>query len=164
MLGIGRKRERDETDRATVDRRSGADRRNRHRLRFPERRSGFDRRDRNGQGFQAAYNRSLRRIRRNSLTFWTMLATIVVFNFLDLMLTFRALDRGAEEANPIMRTLFWTDPLAAALVKLGVVAAVVLFLQRLRRYRDALSLLFLLLVGFTALMFYHAAFALRWVG
>lgn len=147
-----------------VERRSGRDRRRRYSLRFPDRRKGFDRRDASATGLRGLYRRSLLRIRRDSLTFWVMLATIVVFNFLDLMLTLRALDRGAEEANPVMRALFWTNPLAAALVKLGVVAAVVLLLQRLRDYRDALSLVFLLLVGFTALMFYHAAFAIGWIG
>jgi hypothetical protein len=93
-----------------------------------------------------------------------VLATIVVFNFIDLMLTVRALDRGAEEANPVMRNLFWAHPLTAALVKLGVVAVVVLMLQRLRRYRSALSVSLFLLVGFTMLMFYHAGFALGWIG
>jgi hypothetical protein len=93
-----------------------------------------------------------------------VLATIVVFNFLDLMLTVMALDRGAVEANPVMRNLFFESPVVAALVKLGIVGAVVLMLQRMRRYRAALQFSLLLLVGFTALMFYHAGFALGWVG
>jgi hypothetical protein len=146
------------------DRRSGQDRRQRRQPRLRERRSGFDRRHQNGKGLDAAYYRSLQRLRRNSLTFWTALATIVVFNFLDLMLTLRALDRGAHEANPVMRALFWTDPIVATLIKLGTVAAVVLGLQRVRRYRDALSVTLFLLVGFTALMFYHAGFALGIIG
>lgn len=146
------------------DRRSGRDRRRRYAPRWPERRGGFDRRDRNGRGIDAAYARALYRFGRDRVTFWTALATIVVFNFLDLMLTFRALDRGAEEANPIMRTLFWTHPLTASLVKLAIVAAVVLMLQRMRRFRSALSVTLFLLVGFTALMLYHAAFAVGWIG
>lgn len=146
------------------DQRSGRDRRRRFSTRYPERRSGFDRRDANGRGLGAAYHRALRRIGRDSVTFWTVLATIVVFNFLDLMLTLRALDRGAHEANPVMRALFWSHPMTATLVKLGVVAAVVLLLQRLRRYRDALSFAVILLVGFTALMLYHAGFAVGWIG
>lgn len=155
----------DQTDaKIREDRRSGRDRRRAGGFRFRERRSGFDRRHQNGSGVDAAYSRSLQSLRSNPLTFWTTLATIVVFNFLDLMLTLRALDRGAEEANPVMRTLFWTHPVTATLVKLGVVAAVVLVLQRMRRYRDALSVTLFLLVGFTLLMFYHAAFAVGWVG
>ena len=145
------------------DRRSGGNRRKIWSPRARERRSGFDRRE-GGRGPGAAYRRALQRFGRDSLAFWTVLATIVVFNFLDLMLTVRALDSGAEEANPVMRTLFWTHPLTAALVKLGVVAAVVLMLQRLRRFRSALSVTFALLIGFTALMFYHAAFAVGWMG
>ena len=101
---------------------------------------------------------------RDTVRFWTVLATIVVFNFLDLMLTSRALNRGAIEGNPVMRSLFWNDPVVAALVKIGVVAAVVLALQRMRRFRRALELSLVLLVGFTALMFYHALFAIGWVG
>jgi hypothetical protein len=111
-----------------------------------------------------AYRRALERFSRDSLAFWTALATIVVFNFLDLVLTVRALDRGAVEANPVMRSLFWTHPLTAALVKLGVVATVVLMLQSMRYYRSALSVTLFLLVGFTALMFYHAGFAIGWIG
>jgi hypothetical protein len=106
----------------------------------------------------------LQRYGRDSLTFWTVLATIVVFNFLDLILTVRAINDGAQEANPVMRVLFWTEPVIAAVVKIGIVAAVVLMLQRLRRYRQALTVSLVLLVGFTALMFYHAGFALRLIG
>ena len=145
-------------------RRSETNRRRRYRLRLRERRSGFDRRAVGSNRPSARYQRALLRIRRDSVTFWTVLATIVVFNFVDLMLTVRALDRGANEANPVMRTLFWTHPLTAALVKLGVVGAVVLMLQRMRRYRGALSVSLALLVGFTALMFYHALFAIGWIG
>ena len=140
------------------------DRRRRSSVRFPERRHGFDRRDRTSRGPGAAYRRALDRFRDDSVAFWTVLATIVVFNFLDLMLTLSALDRGAVEANPVMRALFWTHPLTATLVKLGVVAVVVLMLQRMRPFRSALEVTFALLVGFTALMFYHAGFALGWIG
>lgn len=101
---------------------------------------------------------------RDHLQFWTVLATIVVFNFLDLALTIEALNDGAIEANPVMRVLFFTEPVIAAIVKLGVVAIVVLTLLRLRRFRAALELAFMLLVVFTALMFYHAGFALGWIG
>ena len=147
-----------------TDRRAREDRRRRYRPRIRERRSGFDRRAKTTTGARAAYNRMLMTYGRDSVRFWTVLATIVVFNFLDLMLTSRALNRGAIEANPVMRNLFWTHPVVAALVKVGVVAAVVLALQRMRRYRQALELSLVLLVGFTALMFYHAAFAAGWVG
>ncbi len=146
------------------ERRSRDDRRETYSLKYREQRSGFDRRESHSRGPSAAYRRALKRFGRDSVAFWTVLATIVVFNFLDLVLTVRALNSGAEEANPIMRTLFWSHPLTAALVKLGVVAAVVLMLQRLRRFRRALSVTFTLLVGFTALMFYHAAFAVGWLG
>lgn len=151
-------------DREHRDRRSTPDRRVRYRPHLPERRSGFDRRDAAAKGLAAAYRRAVLRFGRDSLAFWTVLATIVVFNFLDLMLTLRAIDRGAEEANPVMRWLFWSQPMTAALVKLGVVGAVVLMLQRLRRYRSALSVALFLLVGFTALMFYHVGFAVGWIG
>lgn len=113
---------------------------------------------------RGAYGRMLVAYGRDSVRFWTVLATIVVFNFLDLILTIRALNRGAVEVNPVMRALFWTHPVTAAVVKLGVVAAVVLMIQRLRRFRRALEVSLILLVGFTALMLYHAGFAIGWLG
>ena len=63
-----------------------------------------------------------------------------------------------------MRALFWTHPLTATLVKLGVVGFVVLMLLRMRSFRSALEVALALLIGFTALMFYHAGFALGWIG
>lgn len=152
------------TDGRPTERRSGRDRRRRYRPRLRERRSGFHRRAADRRGLSGAYERMLLAYGKNTLRYWTVLATIVVFNFLDLMLTLRALDRGAIEGNPVMRRLFWSNPMAAALVKLGVVAAVVLALDRMRRYRRALELSLLLLVGFTALTLYHAGFALGWIG
>ena len=149
----------------TRDRRAAAaDRRRRRELRLRERRSGFERRSVDSSGLRLAYDRALVVYRADSVRFWTVLATIVVFNFLDLMLTIRSLDRGAIELNPVMRTLFWTHPVIAAVVKLGIVGAVALMLQRMRRYRRALEVSLVLLVGFTVLMFYHAAFAVGWVG
>jgi hypothetical protein len=144
------------------ERRSGRDRR--RRFRFREQRSGFDRRDLGDKGLRGAYTRALHAYGRDAVRFWTVLATIVVFNFLDLVLTVRALNAGAIEVNPVMRTLFWTHPVTAAVTKLGIVAVVVLMLQRMRRFRRALEVSLVLLMGFTALMFYHALFAVGWVG
>lgn len=154
----------DETTTGSPERRSGTERRRRRRFRFPERRSGFDRRRSDQNALRDSYVRELRKLQGDHLQFWTVLATIVTFNFLDLVLTLEALDDGAVEANPVMRVLFWTEPVAAAIVKLGVVAVVVVVLLRLRRHRAALELALILLVVFTALMFYHAGFALGWIG
>ena len=148
----------------TTDRREDQDRRVRFKARLFERHTGFERRQNGQTGPRAAYYRALQQYGRDSVRFWTVLATIIVFNFVDLMLTVDALAQGAEEANPIMRSLFWAHPVTAAVVKVGVVAAVVLALQRMRRYRAALELALLMLVGFTLLMFYHAAFAIGWIG
>ena len=148
----------------TTDRRSESDRRLRFRSRLRERRSGFERREIGQKGPRAAYYRALKQYGGDSVRFWTVLATIVVFNFIDLMLTIDALGRGAVEANPVMRSLFWAHPLTAALVKIGVVAAVVLFLQRMRRYRAALELAFIMLIGFTARRGYHSAVAIGGLG
>ena len=106
----------------------------------------------------------LRTYQANAFQLWLVLATIVVFNFLDLMLTIRALDRGAQEANPVMRSLISFHPVTAAVVKLGVVAVVVLIIQRMRRYRRALELSLALLAGFTTLIVYQAAFAVGLAG
>ena len=86
----------------TRDRRAAAaDRRRRRELRLRERRSGFERRSVDSSGLRLAYDRALVVYRADSVRFWTVLATIVVFNFLDLMLTIRSLDRGAIALNPL---------------------------------------------------------------
>lgn len=144
----------------TYDTSRGTDRRIRRRpLYFPERRAGFERRDRHG--WRGAYQDGLRTYRDNPTTFLLVLATIVVFNYIDYQLTVRVIAQGGVELNPVMARLFALGPVAAATAKLGAVGASVLVLLSLRRYRRTLEASLLLLVGYTALMFYHAGLAIQ---
>ena len=128
-------------------------------LHFPERRTGFDRRRR--PGWRGRYQSDLRRYAERPRTILLVLATIVVFNFMDLVLTLRVLDAGGTELNPLMASLFSIGPHAAAVVKLGLVGGAVLVLLALRRYRRALELSLLVLVAFSLLMIYHVILAVR---
>ncbi len=103
----------------------------------------------------------MRKYRENKSTFLLVLATIIVFNYVDYLLTIRVLRAGGQELNPIMARLFEISPVVAATAKLGTVGAAVLVLLMLRRYRRTLEASLVLLLAFTALMFYHAALAIR---
>ena len=96
----------------------GPDRRvRRSRLRFPERRSGFDRRVGAGTGWRGLWEASMRQYRENKSTFLLVLATIIVFNYVDYLLTVRVLRAGGAELNPIMARLFEISPVVAATAK-----------------------------------------------
>ncbi|MDJ0923797.1 MAG: DUF5658 family protein [Acidimicrobiia bacterium] len=143
-------------------RRSARDRRvQRAPFHFPERRSGFDRRAGTDTGWRGLWDASMRKYRENKSTFLLVLATIIVFNYVDYLLTIRVLRAGGQELNPIMARLFEISPVVAATAKLGTVGAAVLVLLMLRRYRRTLEASLVLLLAFTALMFYHAALAIR---
>jgi hypothetical protein len=138
------------------------DRRQRHTaFYFPERRTGFDRRRSYQSAWRRHYDASLRRLRDSPTMFPLVLATIVVLNYVDYTLTVRVLRAGGAELNPLMALLFETDPVIAAVAKFGSVGAVVLVLLLLRRYRRTLETSLVLLVGFSALTFYHAVVAIE---
>ena len=90
-----------------------------------------------------------------------VLATIVVFNYIDVLLTMRALELGATEANPIMAWLFEVSPAVAATVKLGISGVVVLILLALGRYRRVLEASLVIMWAYAALMVYHVIIAIR---
>lgn len=103
----------------------------------------------------------MRKYRDNRLSFLLVLATIIVFNYVDYLLTVRVLRAGGAELNPLMARLFEISPVVAATAKMGVVGAAALILMLLSRYRRTLEASLILLLAFTALMFYHAALAIR---
>ncbi len=98
------------------------------------------------------------------MRFLLVLATIVVFNYIDYQLTVRVLEAGGAELNPIMARLFDISPVVAAAAKLGAVGAVAVVLLLLRRYRRTLEVSLILLMAYTALMFYHASLAIQIAG
>lgn len=103
----------------------------------------------------------MRRYRDNRQTFLLVLATIIVFNYVDYLLTVQVLRAGGTELNPVMARLFEIGPAVAAVAKMGAVGAAVLILMLLSRYRRTLEASLILLLAFTALMFYHAALAVQ---
>jgi hypothetical protein len=130
---------------------------------FPERRTGFDRRHPGAEGWRGYYDATLRSYRTNETRFLLVLATIVVFNYVDYLLTVRVLRAGGAELNPVMVWAFEIGPTFAAVAKLGTVGVAVVILLMLRRYRRTLEASLVLLVIYTALMFYHAALAVRFL-
>ena len=128
------------------DRRRESDRRRRASFRFPDRRTGFDRRS--SGGLLAWY-------RDRPALIAASLATIVALNIADYALTVQALERGAQEANPIMAALFAQDPTVALAFKLFTAIAVVLVIWQLRRYRKILGVSLLAVGGFGLLVVYQ---------
>ena len=143
----------------SMRRRSRERRATRAPLRLPERRTGFDRRD--PPGWRGRYQAELRQFGSSTLAFPLVVATIVVFNFIDYIMTIRVLGAGGLELNPIMQRLFEMGMGTAALVKLLTAGVVALVLLALRRYRRTLEVSLLVLLGYSALTFYHAYLAMR---
>jgi hypothetical protein len=138
-----------------AENRSGDDRRRRHRLVYPDRRSGFDRRVPQGRGVGAAYSRMLLAYRRRPVAIFLVLALVTVLNLADLLLTQRALVRGATEVNPIMRFLFDLHPVWAGVVKVSIGMIVVEVIWVFRHHRSALVLSLFTAFGMAALFIYH---------
>jgi len=134
-------------------------RRRRDPLYFPERRTGFDRRT--PAGWRGRYLSDLREMAGSRITLPLVLATIVVLNLMDYLLTLRILALGGIEANPIMARLFDMGLETAALAKLGIVGIAVIVLLALRRYRRTLELSLILLLAYSVLMLYHIMLLIR---
>jgi hypothetical protein len=129
------------TERRATERRTA-----RARLRYPERRTGFD-----------------RRIPHSAITWYrdhpeviaAALIGVVVLNVSDLLLTLRALDRAATEANPLLAVLFDYNPAVAGAFKLLAGLGVVLVIWRMRRYRRILELSLVALALFGVVLAYQ---------
>jgi hypothetical protein len=135
--------------------RRAVDRRVRRRWVWRERRTGFDRRYRPASRIGVAWSEALVYLRDNPLALVAMLALANLFSVLDLMFTLWALDHGAVEANPLMRTLLDGHPIAAVFVKIGLVAGVSVVVFLMRRYRLMLKVAILALVLFALIVIYH---------
>ena len=87
----------------------------------------------------------------------SVVVAIAVLNAADLVLTVRALERGALEVNPIMAAMLSGSPAVAAFFKLGIGGGVAAGLWSLRRYRQALAASLGVLAGMSVLFLYHLA-------
>ena len=114
---------------------------------FPERRTGFDRR----------LGGPLTWYRDRPAAIAIVLAVVGVLNILDLSLTDVILSRGGAEANPIMSALLEADPVLAALVKLGLTAAVISVIWWMRRYRYILAVSLVALAAYSGLVVYQVS-------
>ena len=128
--------------------------RRRHRLSFVlhERRTGFDRRRSSRTGWWTSL---LLYIREHPTILVIALLGLNVMNALDMMLTLRATDLGANEANPIIRALLGTGVPLAFAVKLLVVALASLAIWRLKRYRAGLMAGVIVAAAYATVVVYH---------
>lgn len=115
-------------------------------FRYAERRTGFDRRAMDG---------AIAWYRDRPQFIAAALVAVVLLNLADFLLTVRALERGASEANPVMAALFEASPALAGSIKLLLGLAVVLVIWRMRRYRRILQISLLALAGFSAVLAYQ---------
>ena len=94
---------------------------------------------------------------------WLALAILIVmFSCADALLTLALIERGAYEANPLMRPLVEGSALAFTLVKVGLTGGGVVLLTLLARTRlfgrlPAGLLLYVLLAAYGALLLYESS-------
>lgn len=115
------------------------ERRRRAGFRLHERRTGFDRRGKQSNGPGGLYRSFLVRLREDARLLAVLLGLINILNLADLSLTLVALERGGQEANPVLAPLFSFSPYAAAAFKAAMVLAVSLVVWDGRRYRRLLE-------------------------
>ena len=124
-------------------------------FRLRERRTGFDRRDPSRGPHW--YTQLLRGLRCHPQALFVLLVAVNLLNLADFALTLDALQKGAAEANPVMRGLFAQSPVFAGFFKISVVAGVSLVIWRLRRFRRPLEAGVLALFLFGLVIAYHIA-------
>ena len=137
---------------AVLERRLSEDRRRTgSSFRYPERRTGFDRR----AMASSWWMRMLDAYRRRPALIASSVGLIAVLSVADLLLTWRLLDLGATEVNPVMASLYDGGLAGAAILKGVVTAAVAAGIVVLRRYRRVLELSIVLVAGLAVLVGYE---------
>jgi len=139
----------------------GPDRRRTHRIVIHERRSGFERRTRHRAAWVVAFDALLAYFRDHPAALIALLALANLLSALDLALTLTLLRLGAAEGNPVMRYLFHGNPVQAAFVKCGLIAAASLAIWTLRRNRAALEAALFLVGLYYAVVIYEIAGLVR---
>lgn len=93
---------------------------------------------------------------------WTLASALVIlliiFNFLDSILTMRALSMGIEEANPVMAGLFNVSTPAAVLTKSVIVGVGALALWRISHVALAFKGLAVVAACYGGVVAYHLFF------
>jgi hypothetical protein len=140
-----------------LDRRTQRDRRSRRTAaRFPERRTGFDRRtDPSAGRVRVAYLEWIRRLSQSPERAAVLMISIVALNVADVAFTFRALDRGLQEVNPVMAGLLDAGHGVAAFVKIGVSVALASAGWWFRRFRRVIEVGLLVAALMSLVVLYH---------
>lgn len=108
---------------------------------------------------KAGYRSMICAYRHNPRALLLVLAIIVTANLADLVLTQRALAFGAVEVNPLMASLFDSNPVFAAVFKLEIGLGIAVLIWALRRYRAMLEFSLVLAGAFGVLIAYHLSLA-----
>lgn len=123
---------------------------------FPERRMGFDRRTGPSAGrARVAYLGWIRRLSESPERAALLMISIVALNIADVAFTFRALDRGLQEVNPVMAGLLDAGHGVAAFVKIGVPVALAAAGWWLRRFRRVIEVALLVVTLMSVVILYH---------
>ncbi len=145
------------TSEKDLDRSTQTDRRARKTtFHVPERRTGFDRRtDPSAGRARVAYLGWIRQLSESPERAALLMISIVVLNIADVAFTFRALDRGLRELNPVMAGLLDAGHGVAALVKIGVLAALAAAGWWFRRFRRVIEVALLVVALMSVVVLYH---------
>jgi len=84
-----------------------------------------------------------------------LMTAIVVLSIADMAFTFRALDRGLQEVNPVMAGLLDASHGVAAFVKIGVSVALAAAGWWLRRFRRVIEVALIIVTLMSVVVFYH---------
>lgn len=135
-----------------------AERRKKSDFRFFDQREGFERRkihQKHSNFFRDFIYKEALRLRKDQKS---LAIIIVAFNFLnisDYIFTTKALAAGIKEINPIMNSLFTTNPMLALVFKLIAGFVVSYLLWSFRKKRKMLELSLFIFLFYTVLTFYH---------
>jgi hypothetical protein len=133
-----------------------ADRRTSRSHVFRDKRTGFDRRACGDERRTRDLVRGvLLGLRDSPRTLVALLLVVNALNLIDFALTLNALALGADEANPVMATLFEAGPAWAGVFKVAAVALASLLVWEWKRYRKALIAAVMMLAVFAAVFIYH---------
>ena len=123
---------------------------------FPERRMGFDRRtDPSAGRVRVAYLGWIRRLSGSSERAALLMIAIVLLSIADMAFTFRALDRGLQEVNPVMAGLLDAGHGVASFVKIGVSVALAAAGWWFRRFRRVIEVALIVVTLMSIVVLYH---------
>lgn len=120
-----------------------------------ERRSGFERRSCRRSWLRVEIESSLVHLRDHPASLALLLLVGNLLSLMDLALTQVCFNLGGTEANPLMRHVLAAHPTCAAVVKVGLVAAISLVIWRFRRRRRIVGLVVYLVAFYCVIVVYE---------